>query len=1054
MKAGVYMDLYLEFDEFLRSIKQNRNVAHSVLLGAGASIESGIHSAHDCIWEWKKEIFISNNPTQTDLCKNIKMDSVQKIIQRWLDNQGGYPQNGSNEEYSFYAEKAYKIPGDRQRFFLSLIENKKPSIGYHILAILAEMNTVKTIWTTNFDGFMVKTAHQYSVVPIEITLESQDRIFRPHSDKELLCVALHGDYKYGPLKNTTDELDNQSEIFSRALDIHFNTENVIVIGYSGRDKSLMKEIQKAYTQKGSGRLYWCGYGNHIDKEVETLISEIRKTGREAYFVPTDGFDKTMLSMISVAFNDSDHVKNSLINIKKSFVLSSQFENVKFKSPNIAVNKVIKSNLFPIVFPKSCYQFSVRVNEKESYWDLTKGLLDFGVIAVPYKGLIYAWGDKDNIVSYCSYKLTSPIELISFPKENLIMFPIFREMVLRAIVILVAKKMNYGSNMKNKIWNTQKCSNYVVENKKIAAFDGLKLSIQSDWNHIYLSISPQIIYPQNMELSKSERKAIADIFHKKVNKDKPNFYFHNYIFDYFNEISGDKFVELTTNETVKDFVFKISKNALHIGLSDNSKSKAVHPDITEKQIALKGIELRDPELQFYDPVRKKFSNDFHPMRGLTQYQPFDYFLNDSGYISKNITLGIITPFAYKNKVSDFLSGLNFDVNTAVNIDYIIKYPGFNQAYGTGINIPEKESDRWNDYQIGNKSIKEEAKKLAENLVRKIDNLNAQGDSDIIIIFVPKEYESFTQYEDENESFDLHNYIKAYAVQKNISTQFLREKTIDSDLKCQIMWSLSLAFYVKAKRTPWIISGLKNDTAFAGIGYSVNKSTKKEHILVGCSHLYSSEGIGLKYKLSKITDFSLDKRDNPFLSESEAFKLGLSINSLFYESFSELPKRVVIHKRTPFKHDEIKGITDSLHSVGVMDIDLIEINYEDNAKFFEYNSKNFIIDGFPVRRGCCFPVNDNTAYIYTHGIAPSVRNPNFKFIKGGKSIPLPLKIVKHYGTGDLSQIATEILGLTKMNWNSFELYSKLPCTIDSSNEIAKIGWMLSQYEGVVYDYRNFM
>jgi hypothetical protein len=29
------------------------------------------------------------------------------------------------------------------------------------------------------------------------------------------------------------------------------------------------------------------------------------------------------------------------------------------------------------------------------------------------------------------------------------------------------------------------------------------------------------------------------------------------------------------------------------------------------------------------------------------------------------------------------------------------------------------------------------------------------------------------------------------------------------------------------------------------------------------------------------------------------------------------------------------------------------------------------------------------------------------------------------------------LTKMNWNSFDLYSKLPNTIQTSNEIAQIG-----------------
>lgn len=95
-----------------------------------------------------------------------------------------------------------------------------------------------------------------------------------------------------------------------------------------------------------------------------------------------------------------------------------------------------------------------------------------------------------------------------------------------------------------------------------------------------------------------------------------------------------------------------------------------------------------------------------------------------------------------------------------------------------------------------------------------------------------------------------------------------------------------------------------------------------------------------------------------------------------------------------------------------------------------------------------------YLITHGIAPSVRNPNFRYIKGGTSIQIPLKITKYYGNGNINQIVTEILGLSKMDWNIFDLYTKLPCTLQSSCEIAKIGWRLSHYEGRTYGYRNFM
>ena len=95
----------LSFDEFLRSFKRNMDTPHSLLLGAGASVESGVRSASDCIWEWKREIFLSQNPSLIESYNNIKIDSVRNAIQRWLDSQGNFPKDGSDEEYSFYAEK-------------------------------------------------------------------------------------------------------------------------------------------------------------------------------------------------------------------------------------------------------------------------------------------------------------------------------------------------------------------------------------------------------------------------------------------------------------------------------------------------------------------------------------------------------------------------------------------------------------------------------------------------------------------------------------------------------------------------------------------------------------------------------------------------------------------------------------------------------------------------------------------------------------------------------------------------------------------------------------
>ena len=72
----------LQFDEFLRSLKQNINSPHSFLLGTGPSIESGIKSASDCIWNWKKEIFLSKNPGAIGqyASANIKSDAIRRPI--------------------------------------------------------------------------------------------------------------------------------------------------------------------------------------------------------------------------------------------------------------------------------------------------------------------------------------------------------------------------------------------------------------------------------------------------------------------------------------------------------------------------------------------------------------------------------------------------------------------------------------------------------------------------------------------------------------------------------------------------------------------------------------------------------------------------------------------------------------------------------------------------------------------------------------------------------------------------------------------------------------
>src|SRR5262245_41193664 len=89
----------LSLDAFIRSIGVRRGTPLAMFLGAGASTSSGIPSAQMCIWEWKRQIFLTNNPGLEEQFAELSLDGVKRRIQRWLDRQSGYPKEGAAEEY-------------------------------------------------------------------------------------------------------------------------------------------------------------------------------------------------------------------------------------------------------------------------------------------------------------------------------------------------------------------------------------------------------------------------------------------------------------------------------------------------------------------------------------------------------------------------------------------------------------------------------------------------------------------------------------------------------------------------------------------------------------------------------------------------------------------------------------------------------------------------------------------------------------------------------------------------------------------------------------------
>ena len=408
--------------------------------------------------------------------------------------------------------------------------------------------------------------------------------------------------------------------------------------------------------------------------------------------------------------------------------------------------------------------------------------------------------------------------------------------------------------------------------------------------------------------------------------------------------------------------------------------------------------------------------------------------------------------------NFIAELDSVQKPGERLDYLPTWPGFEKVFGVKlalargnchIELPD-ETDR--EVRISEFPYTV----LAEQLSRAIHRLRSvRAEFDIVLIYLPNVWEPGFKGAGEDD-FDLHDYLKAVTATLGIPIQVINETgAMDYSCRASVMWHVGLALYAKAGGVPWKLAGADPEVAHIGISYAMRpQSTGGRRFVTCCSQIFDEAGAGVEFIAYEAHDFEL-RRDNPFLSRNEMFRVMTRSMDLYRQRHAgRTPKRVMVHKTTEFKNDEVAGCMEALH---LCEVDLVQISENIGWRGVKYDqdprTSKVGPARFPIDRGTLAVLRPRDALLWTHGDVSGISNRR-SFFKGATSTPRPLQLTRHAGHGPWDESAQAILGLTKMNWNNDALYDHLPVTLSYAKVLARVIKHLPQLQRIPYQFRFFM
>lgn len=375
-----------------------------------------------------------------------------------------------------------------------------------------------------------------------------------------------------------------------------------------------------------------------------------------------------------------------------------------------------------------------------------------------------------------------------------------------------------------------------------------------------------------------------------------------------------------------------------------------------------------------------------------------------------------------------------------------FPGFNQDQGFCAKfIYDSNYERIlspNEIKIllNEKNHEKQIYDAVELFAKNIQFLSDIKNCDVVICIVPKSFEGKVVNEnladepvednadDDTEPELESNFrraLKAKAMQFNTPIQLIREYVLHESNKSQDIatkaWNLCTALYYKGlQTTPWKLEVDENRPRVCFVGIGFYRSRDKKTIQTSLAQIFNENGKGVILRGTPVREDKEDRK--PHLTYDQSLALLKDALSKYKFATGSIPGRLVLHKTSKYYDDEIDGFEQAMLDLGITEFDFVNI-METDLRFFRNNL-------YPPVRGTLFSLSDDRHILYTRGSVHQYQTYPGMYIPS----PLEIRIVKR--TSSIKTICSEILGLTKMNWNSTQFDNKYPITIGCARRVGEI------------------